>query len=154
MSRQLALALNRLGFRAVVRDTRLVRWGAQAAQDGDPARRDAFEVAVVAKWAKLVEDYGIRLVLSLDLHWLVSRHLFIHDANVRAVHSFWTSDVPDPLPGASSFELDAQELIGAAKVVHHCGNEAQEAALRRCGAKQIRRYGPGSPADYLEAALA
>ena len=153
-SRHLALALNRLGFRAVVRDTRLVRWGARAAEHADSARREAFEVAVVAKWAKLVEDYGIRLVLSLDLHWLVSKHLFVGDPNVRAVHSFWMNDVPASLPGAPTFSLDARELIGAAKVMHHCGNDGQEAALRRLGVEQVRRYGPGSPADDLEAALA
>jgi len=148
-SRHLALALNRLGFRAVVRDTRLIRWGAQAAGLAAPARREAFEIAAVAKWAKLIEDYGIGLVLSLDLHWLVSKNLFVNDANVRQVHSFWVGDVPAATHGA--FALDARELIGAAKVTHHCSRPEQAEALRRLGVERVRPFAPAAPAEYLRA---
>lgn len=150
-SRHLALALNRIGFRALVRDTRLIRWGAQAAERDDSARREAFEAAAVAKWAKLVSDYGIELVLSLDLHWLVSKHLFVNDPNVRQVHSFWLNAVPDSLPGTPAFALDGRAMAAEPKVVHHCLNEEQAESLRHFGVKQIRSFTPGAPADYLRA---
>jgi hypothetical protein len=148
-SRHIALALNRLGFRTVVRDTRLVRWGAHIAAQENPGRCEAFEVAAVAKWAKLVEDYGIGLVLSLDLNWLISKHLFVDDPNVRQVHSFWSSDVAGAISGAPTFELDLKPLIGAAKVTHHCASDGQVEALRHFGVQKIRRYAPGAPAEYV-----
>jgi hypothetical protein len=145
-SRHLALALNRLGYRTFVRDTRLIRWGALAARNEDPTRREAFEAAAVAKWAKLVEDCGIGLVASLDLHWLVSKHLFVNDDNVAAVHSFWVSDVAETLSAAPTFALEARELIAASKVTHHVANDVQAEALRKLGVKNLRRYPSALPA--------
>ncbi len=148
-SRHLALALHRIGYRAVVRDTRLVRWGAHAAEAQETERRKAFEIAVVAKWAKLVEDYGISLVLGFDLHWLISKHLFVDDPKVRQVHSFWTGPVSEQLSQTTAFALDAPQVIGADKVVHHCTSDSQAEALRALGVERIHRYTPGAPAEYL-----
>ena len=151
-SRHLALALNRLGYTAVVRDTRLTRWGAgEVANEGAP-RREAFEAAVVAKWAKLVKDYGIDAVISLDLHWLFSSRLFLNpDDPVKQVHSFWFDDLRSHLLTAPMFPLDPRAAMNAPKVTHHCYGEGQAEELRLLGVAKIRRSALAAPFDYLSA---
>jgi hypothetical protein len=151
-SRHLALALNRLGYAAVVRDTRLTRWGAgEVAHEGAP-RREAYEAAVVAKWAKLVKDYGIDAVISLDLHWLFSARLFLDPADpVKQVHSFWFDDLRSHLLSAPMFPLDPRAAMNAPKVTHHCYGAGQAEELRLLGVSRIRRSALAAPHDYLRA---
>jgi hypothetical protein len=151
-SRHLALALERIGYRAVVRDTRLNRWGASEVAGESPARQEAFEAAVVAKWAKLVDDYGVDLVLSLDLHWLLSRHLFVSpESRVREVHSFWFDDLRSHLLSAPMFPLDPRALMNGPKVTHHCYGDGQAEELRLLGISRVKRTTLAAPAEYLRA---
>jgi hypothetical protein len=151
-SRHLALALDRLGFTAIVRDTRLTRWAAGEVANESGMRREAYEVAVVAKWAKLVKDYGIDAVISLDLHWLFSSRLFLNpDDPVKQVHSFWFDDLRSHLLAAPMFALDPREAMNAPKVTHHCYGEGQAEELRLLGVARIRRSALAAPSDYLRA---
>ena len=151
-SRYLARALERLGYRATVRDTRLNRWGAAEVAAAGAARQEAFEAAVVAKWAKLVDDYGVDLVVGLDLHWLLSKHLFVTpESRVRGVHSFWFDDLRSHLSSAPMFPLDARALINGPKVTHHCYGAGQAEELRLLGVARVRRTTLAAPAEYLRA---
>jgi hypothetical protein len=151
-SRQLALALDRIGYRAVVRDTRLNRWGAAEAGIESAARQEAFEAAVVAKWAKLVDDYGVDVVLSLDLHWMFSRHLFVKpEDRVKQVHSFWFDDLRSHLSSAPMFPLDPRALMNSPKVTHHCYGAGQAEELRLLGIERVKRTALAAPSDYLRA---
>jgi hypothetical protein len=151
-SRHLALALERSGYRAIVRDTRLNRWGAAETAAESPARREAFEAAVVAKWAKLVDDYGVDLVLSLDLHWMLSGQLFVPPASrVRQIHSFWFDDLRSHLLSAPMFPLDPRALMNDPKVTHHCYGAGQAEELRLLGVERVRRTLLAAPAEYLRA---
>jgi hypothetical protein len=151
-SRHLALALERIGYRAVVRDTRLNRWGAAAAGTESPARQEAFEAAVVAKWTKLVDDYGVDLVLSLDLHWMLSRHLFVPpESRVRQIHSLWFDDLRSHLLSAPMFPLDPRAVLNGPKVTHHCYGAGQAEELRLLGIERVRRTALAAPAEYLRA---
>ena len=87
-SRHLCVALERLGLRAVSRDTRLIRWAVADVERECPSRREPYEGSVVAKWSKFIIDYGIDTVISLDLHWLFSSRLFLDDDQVKQIHSF------------------------------------------------------------------
>lgn len=134
-SREIARALERIGYHAVVRDTRLNRWGAIEAQKTTTARRDAFETAVVAKWTKLVDDYGVDLVLSVDAHWLFSRHLFVlPESRIKQVHSIWLGEVKV----AEGFALNPGETLNAPKVCHHCSSVEQTEALSTLGVIRFR----------------
>jgi glycosyltransferase involved in cell wall biosynthesis len=151
ISRHLARALERIGYAAIVRDTRLNRWGAAEAAAAGAARREAFEAAVVAKWAKLVDDYGVDLVLGLDAHWMLSPRLFVQAAErVRQVHSLWLSgSVPsDEAPFGSA----ARDLLNSPKVTHHGASELLLEKLRAFGLEHLRRTRPAAPRDYLRAA--
>ena len=150
-SRHLALALNRLGFRALVRDTRLIRWGAAAMEEENAERREAYEFAAATKVTKLVEDYGIDVVLSLDLHWLLSSRIFAQDPRVRQVHSLWFDDLRSHLLTAPMFPLDARALINEPKVTHHCYGAGQAEELRLLGVERVRRSVLAAPAEYLRA---
>jgi hypothetical protein len=151
-SRHLALALNRLGYNAIVRDTRLTRWGAGEVAGESASRREAYELAAAAKWTKLVNDYGIDFVISLDLHWMFSSRLFLGVADgVRQVHSFWFDDLRSHLVSAPMFPLDPRELMNAPKVTHHCYGEGQAEELLLLGVARIRRSALAAPAEYLRA---
>jgi len=151
-SRHLALALNRLGYNAVVRDTRLTRWAASEIASESAARREAYETAAVAKWSKLVEDYGIDYVIGVDLHWLVSSRLFLDPADrVKQVHSLWFDEVGSQLRGIARFPLDAREVMNAPKVTHHCQGDGQAEELRLLGVTRIKRAAPAAPEEYLKA---
>jgi hypothetical protein len=151
-SRHLARALECIGYRAVVRDTRLNRWGAAAVAEESPARQEAFEAAVVAKWAKLVDDYGVDLVLSLDLHWMVSRYLFVPpESRVRQVHSFWFDDLRSHLLSAPMFPLDPKAVMNEPKVTHHCYGAGQAEELRLLGVAGVKRTMLAAPSEYLRA---
>jgi hypothetical protein len=116
-------------------------------------RREAYEVAVVAKWAKLVKDYGIDAVISLDLHWLFSSRLFLNaDDPVKQVHSFWFDDLRSHLLTAPMFALDPREAMNAPKVTHHCYGEGQAEELRLLGVARIRRSALAAPSNYLRTA--
>jgi hypothetical protein len=151
-SRHLALALDRIGYRAIVRDTRLNRWGASEVANESAARHEAFEAAVVAKWAKLVDDYGVDLVLSLDLHWLLSRHLFLPpESRVKEIHSLWFDDLRSHLSSAPMFPLDPRALMNSPKVMHHCYGDGQAEELRLLGVERVKRTALAAPAEYLRA---
>src|ERR1700683_4001694 len=118
-SRHLCQALTRLGFGAIGRDTRLIRWSAAEIEQESPMRRTAYETAVVAKWNKFIFDYGINTVISLDLHWLFSSQLFVSDDQIRQVHSFWFDDLRSHLQSAPMFSLEPHtplDLINQPKV--------------------------------------
>ena len=151
-SRHLARALERIGYRAVVRDTRLNRWGAAAAATESEERQAAFEAAVVAKWAKVVDDYGVDFVVSLDLHWMLSRHLFVpEESRVRQMHSFWFDDLRSHLSSAPMFPLDPRSVMNAPKVTHHCYGTGQAEELRLLGVARVKRTLLAAPAEYLRA---
>ena len=153
-SRHLALALNRLGCHAIVRDTRLARWSAGQVEQESPERRSAYKTAVVAKWCKFIADYGVDQVMSLDLHWLFSSQLFLKDDLVQRIDSFWFDDLRSHFQSAPTFPLGAQtplELINTPKVTHHCYGRGQAEEMRLLGVERIRMSMLAAPADYLRA---
>jgi hypothetical protein len=153
-SRHLCVALSRLGFGAVGRDTRLTRWAVTEIENESPARRQAYEALVVAKWNKFVFDYRIEAVVSLDLHWLLSSRLFIDDDGMKQIHSFWFDDLRSHLQSAPMFPLaprTPQELMNASKVSHHCYGSGQAEELRLLGVQRIFPSALAAPAEYLEA---
>jgi hypothetical protein len=156
-SRHLTLALQKCGFQAVCRDTSLVRWAIGASAPESEARRKAYEVAVVAKWNKFVNDYGIDLIVSLDLHWLLSSQLFLENDKVRAIHSFWFDDLRSCLQSAPVFPLDprtAPEVIADPKVTHHCYGAGQAEELRLLGIRRVTPSPLAAPAEMLKAEAA
>jgi hypothetical protein len=154
-SRHLALALNRLGHRAIVRDTRLTRWSANEVGQESAERRAAYETVVVAKWCKFAADYGVNQVMSLDLHWLFSSQLFLGDDRVRRIDSFWFDDLRSHFQSAAMFPPGPQtplELINTPKVTHHCYGRGQAEEMRLLGVERIRASSLAAPAEYLRAA--
>jgi hypothetical protein len=153
-SRHLALALNRLGYHAIVRDTRLARWSAAEAAHESPERRDAYETAVVAKWDKFIADYGVNQVMGLDLHWLFSSRLFLENEQVRRIDSFWFDDLRSHFQGAPMFSPAPRtplELINTSKVTHHCYGQAQAEEMRLLGVERIRASPLAAPGEFLRA---
>jgi hypothetical protein len=153
-SRHLGQALGRLGHNAIVRDTRLLRWAANEVENESEMRRDAYETVVVAKWNKFIFDYGINAVISLDLHWLFSKQLFVDDDQVRSIHSFWFDDLRSHLQDSPMFSLEPKtplELMNVPKVSHHCYGRGQAEELRLLGVKRISRSMLAAPAEYLRA---
>jgi len=153
-SRHLCLALNRLGFAAIGRDTRLIRWAAGEVENESATRREAYETLVVAKWSKFVFDYGIDTVISLDLHWLFSSRLFLDSDRVKSIHSFWFDDLRSHLQSAQMFSLaphTAPELINKPKVIHHCYGQGQAEELRLLGVERIHRSALAASREFLQA---
>jgi hypothetical protein len=153
-SRHLALALNRIGCQAIVRDTRLARWSAREVETEGSERRAAYETAVVAKWNKFVTDYGVNQVLSLDLQWLVSAQLFLDNDRIRRIDSFWFDDLRSHFQAAPMFPLEQRaplDLINTPKVTHHCYGRGQEEEMRLLGVKSIHASALAAPAEYLRA---
>lgn len=154
-SRHLCQALGRLGHNAIVRDTRLLRWAANEIEGESPARRDAYETVVVAKWNKFIFDYGINTIVGLDLHWLFSQQLFVADDQIRRIHSFWFDDLRSHLQDSPMFSLAPQtplDLMNVSKVSHHCYGRGQAEELRLLGVKQVLPSALAAPAEYLRAA--
>lgn len=153
-ARQLARALGRVGYPAVVRDTRLNRWGAEQAVEAEDKRREAFETAVVAKWSKLVDDYGVDLVISFDAHWLLSGRLFVTpESRVQHIHSIWTGEAR--LPEGPVFPLDPRVVLNGPKVSHHCSDDARAEKLRALGIGRVNRLkNTGSWDEMLREILA
>jgi hypothetical protein len=153
-SRHLVQALARLGYGAIGRDTRLIRWAATQIEGESPMRREAYETAVVAKWDKFVGDYGIDMVISLDLHWLLSSQLFVSNDKVKRIHSFWFDDLRSHLQTAPMFPLAPHsplELINESKVSHHCYGRGQSEELRLLGVERIFPSNLAAPAEFLQA---
>ena len=153
-SRHLGQALNRLGHNAIVRDTRLLRWAAREIEKESPARREAYETAVVSKWSKFVFDYGINSIISLDLHWLFSSRVFLADQQVKRIDSFWFDDLRSHFQSAPMFPLKPRtplEIINEAKVSHHCYGRGQAEELRQLGVKRVFPSALAAPAEYLRA---
>ncbi len=153
-SRHLCRALARLGFGAVGRDTRLVRWAAAEVANENPPRREAYEIGVVAKWNKFIFDYGISAVISLDLHWLFTAQLFLDNDLVKQIHSFWFDDLRSHLQSAPMFSLAPQtplELINRPKVSHHCYGRGQMEELRLLGVERVHPSALAAPAEFLQA---
>jgi hypothetical protein len=153
-SRYFCLALGRIGFAAVGRDTRLVRWAASQVESESPDRREAYETLVVAKWNKFIFDYGIDTVISLDLHWLFSSRLFASDNQVKRIHSFWFDDLSSHLQSAPMFSLapnSVAELINGPKISHHCYGLGQAEELRHLGIDRVLPSSLAAPAEFLEA---
>jgi hypothetical protein len=153
-SRHLGQALHRLGHNAIVRDTRLLRWAAGEVEKESPARREAYETAVAAKWNKFVFDYGINSIISLDLHWLFSSRVFVADKRVKRIDSFWFDDLRSHFQAAPMFRLAPRtplDLINEAKVSHHCYGRGQADELRQVGVKRVFPSALAAPAEYLRA---
>jgi hypothetical protein len=153
-SRHLGTALNRLGYRAIVRDTRISRWSAGHVEAESPEDHTLYEQAVIGKWSKFIFDYGITQVMSLDLHWLFSSPLFLTDDNVQRIDSFWFDDLRSHFKSAATFPLaphEPLELINAPKVTHHCYGRGQAEEMRLVGVERIRPSALGAPAEYLRA---
>ena len=152
-SRHLCQALSRLGKSAVGRDTRPIRWALSEAEKDYPARRDAYEEMIYAKWHRFIFDYGIDTVISLDLHWLFTARLFIPSDQVRDIHSFWFDDLRSHLQSAPMFPLAPHtplELINEPKVSHHCYGRGQMEELRLLGVKRVLPSALAAPAEYIE----
>ena len=153
-SRHLCQALDRLGIRAIGRDSRLVRWAATEVEKASPMRREAYETSVVTKLNKFIFAYGIDTIISLDLHWLFSSQLFLDDDMVKQVHSFWFDDLRSYLQTASMFPLAPHtplELINRPKVSHHCYGRGQAEELRLLGVQRVLPSTLAAPAEYLAA---
>ncbi len=139
-SRHFCRALHRLGLTGVGRDTRLVRWAAVEAEKAAPERRQAFEAAVVSKWARFVFDYGIERIISVDLHWLFTPHLFIDGSHVKSLHSFWLGDLRSHLQATPMFPLGPRaplEIINTSKVSHYCHARGQAEEMRLLGVNRV-----------------
>jgi hypothetical protein len=153
-SRHLRLALDRIGYNAICRDTSLTRWAAREVEKESPARRDAYETAVVAKWEKFLFDYGVDLIVSLDLHWFFSSRLFFENDKIRQIHSFWFDDLRSHFQSAPMFSLAPKtplELIDRPKVTHHCYGAGQAEELRQIGLQRVRPSALAAPRELLEA---
>ena len=153
-SRHLCQALTRLGHGAIGRDTRVIRWAISEVEMESPARREAYETAVVAKWNKFIFDYGFDTVVSLDLHWLFSSQLFLEAGKVKQIHSFWFDDLRSHLLSAPMFPLAPHSplgLINGPKISHHCYGRGQAEELRLLGVKRVLPSALAAPAEYLEA---
>jgi hypothetical protein len=140
MVREICLALGRLGRRAVGRDTRLIRWAAAEVVNEDTVRREAYETGVAAKWNKFIFDYGFDTVIGLNLDWLFSTQLFVDDAQVKQIHSFWLDDVRNCLQSTQTFSLGVRTLLDVLnklKVSHHCCFQRQAEELRQLGVERI-----------------
>jgi hypothetical protein len=151
-SRQLVCALERIGFHAIFRDTKIIRWAIGAAETAGATRREAYETAVAAKWNKFVLDYGIDLVLSLDLHWLFSKQAFLDDERVKQIHSIWVDDLRSNLAVSPTFPLNGvpiRELIGAGKVTHHVCGASRAGELKLLGIDRVRRTRLAAGDDLL-----
>src|SRR5262249_25492860 len=136
------------------RDTRLIRWAADEAGREYPARRDAYEDMVVAKWHRFIFDYGFDTVISLDLHWLISPRLLIPSDLIRHIHSFWFDDLRSHLQSAPMFPLGSHsplELINGPKVSHHCYGRGQMEELCLLGVKRVLPSALAAPAEYIDA---
>jgi Glycosyl transferases group 1 len=154
-SRHLCLALTQLGFGAIGRDTRLIRWAASEVEKESPTRREAYETLVVAKWDKFIFDYGIDTIISLDLHWLFSSRLFVSNNKVKRIHSFWFDDLRSHLQSAPMFSLAPHsplELINGSKISHHCYGHGQAEELRLLGVERVLPSALAAPAEFLQAA--
>ena len=139
-ARNICLSLGRLGLRAVGRDTRLIRWAAREVEREDASRREAYETGVVSKWNKFIFDYGFDTIISLDLNWLISVQLFVDDAQVKQIHSFWFDNVRTHIDSMTTFPLGAssiQAIIGKPKMSHHCCLPGQAEALQDLGVEKI-----------------
>lgn len=153
-SRHLALALEKIGFNAICRDTSLVRWSAAEAKKGSPARLDAYETAVAAKWDKFICDYGVTAVISLDLHWLFSSRLFFRNERVKRIDSFWFDDLRSHFLSAPTFPLEPAsplELLTHEKVTHHCYGAGQAEELRQIGIERISLSRLAASSDLIRA---
>lgn len=153
-SRHLCLALARLGYGAVGRDTSLIRWAASEVEKENPTRREAYETLVVAKWNKFIFDYGIDTIISLDLHWLFSSQLFIANDNVKRIHSFWFDDLRSHLQSVPMFSLAPHtplELINGPKISHHCYGHGQAEELRLLGVKRVLPSALAASSEFLQA---
>jgi hypothetical protein len=152
-SRHLCLALGRLGYQAMARDTRLVRWAAGRLENESAPRREAYEAAMVAKWETFAIAYGIDTIISLDLQWLFSSKLYLGEGPVKQIHSFWFDDLRSYLQTASMFPLAPHtplELINGPKVSHHCYGRGQAEELRLLGVRRVLPSALAAPAEYLE----
>ena len=153
-SRHLCRALNRLGFNAICRDTSLVRWGASQVKNESAMRREAYETAVLAKWNKFIFDYGVNIVISLDLHWLFSANLFLSADKVKQIHSFWFDDLRSHFLSAPMFSLAPHtplELITNSKVSHHCYGHGQAEELQMLGIERVFPSALAAPGEMLRA---
>jgi hypothetical protein len=154
-SRHLCLGLERIGYNAVCRDTRLLRWAAGELEKESPTRREGYEAAVVAKWNKFIFDYGFDTIISLDLHWLFSSQLFVRNERVKQIHSFWFDDLRSHLQSTPMFPLAPSsplDLLNEPTVSHHCYGRGQEEELRLLGVKRIFPSSLAASAEYLKAA--
>jgi hypothetical protein len=150
-SRHFCQALTHLGYRAIGRNTSLIRWGAAEVEQESPKRREDFETAVVVKWNKIILDYGIDRVISLDLDWLFSSQLFVADDQIRQIHSFWFDDIRAQLHSKSRFRLTPLDIINQPQVSHHSHGSGQAEELRLLGVKRVLPSTLGASREYLQA---
>jgi hypothetical protein len=153
-SHHLCSALGRLGMGAIARDSRLIRWAADAVAHESPERADAYETMVVAKWNKFIFDYGFDVVISLDLNWLFSSRLFLDADKVKQIHSFWFGDMGTHLQAAPMFSTAPHtvlDLINHSKVSHHAFGRGQTSELALLGVQRIGTTALAAPAEFLEA---
>ncbi len=151
-SRHLCQALTRLGYTAVGRDTRILRWAISQTEKEFPARRDAYEGLVYGKWFKFMFDYGFDTIISLDLHWLFSSKLIVDSDFIHHIHSFWFDDLRSHLKTSSMFPLAPLELMNGPRVSHHCYGQGQMEELRLLGVKRVLPSALAAPSEYLDAA--
>jgi hypothetical protein len=153
-SRHLCRALERIGRTGICRDTRICRWAAVEAGKYSAERRNGYEDLLFAKWHRIMFDYGVETVISLDLHWLFSARIFLPTISVTQIHSFWFDDLRTYLQSAPSFPLGERpmiELLNDDKVRHHAYGRGQMEELRLLGIKRLAPSALAAPAEYLDA---
>jgi len=142
----IAAALERRGIPAYVRDSteagNLTYLFSQEMAPRAPQAREAICDAL----RELIAYAGIDTVLSLDLNWFLTPGLFIDDAAIRGVHSYWFDDFRSFCTSASNqlFPVDGdafQKTIKHPKVMHHFYGDsmAQEARLLGFHSQRITR---------------
>jgi hypothetical protein len=88
----LAAALERRGIPAYVRDNAESRLLTFLYSEEMAARTPQAQQAIGDGFRDLVASAGIDTVLSLDLNWYVTPHLFVNDTAIRSIHSLWFDD--------------------------------------------------------------
>ncbi len=132
----LAAALERRQIPAYVRDHAEARLLTFVYSGEMEAKAPLAQEAICDGLRELIEHAGIDTVISLDLNWYVTPGLFIDDAAIRSIHSFWFDDFRSwcTSPWNPCFPASGdvfQRHVKHPKVTHHFyGNsQALEAGL-------------------------
>jgi hypothetical protein len=151
----LAAALERRGIPAYVRDNAESRLLTFLYSEEMAARTPQAQQAIGDGFRDLVASAGIDTVLSLDLNWYVTPHLFVNDTAIRSIHSLWFDDFRSwcTSPMNPCFPVDGdvfQQQIKHPKVMHHFYGDSQALEARLLGFTRQRITRLAAPRHLLQ----